>query len=314
MATPAEPSADRRSERAAAGDALARALGYQANFLRDRLGFLDDTNEWRRMFAEMLGTFFLVLVAVGAGMVNARFGGHAVSTTAQVAAPGLMVGAIILFMGSVSGAHLNPAVTLAFALRRDFPWRRVPGYVVAQGLGAVFAVLTLVALLDKQGTAGLALPGAGISTTTAMFWEMLLTAGLVSTILGTCSGAQNVGPLNAIGVAGYIVLAGLWGSPVSGAAMNIDRALAPALVLDHWTAWWAYVAGSLGGALIAVGISWILRGPGGGFYGKRAAQGALGWLWQPGPIHSEPPSTPEQADRLAPGAPTGRADEGRTSC
>jgi aquaporin Z len=139
-----------------------------------------------------------------------------------------------------------------------------------------------------------------------MLWEVLLTAGLVSTILGTCSGAQNVGPLNAIGVAAYIGLAGLWGAPMSGASMNADRSLGPALVLNHWTAWWAYVAGPFAGALIAVGISWILRGPGGGFYGKRAAQGALGWLWEPGPLNHEVPSTPEQASRVAQAAPGDR--------
>jgi aquaporin Z len=250
-----------------------------------------------------------VLVAAGAGMVNARFGGHAIGTAEQVAAPGLMVGAIILFMGSVSGAHLNPAVTLAFAMRRDFPWKRVPGYLVSQALGGVLAVLVLVALVHRQGTAGLTLPGTGVSTTTAMLWEMLLTTGLVSTILGTCSGAQNVGPLNAIGVAAYIVLAGMWGAPMSGASMNAIRTLGPALVLHHWTGWWAYVVGPLAGSVLAVGISWILRGPGGGFYGKRAAQGALGWLWQPGPLNYEVPTTPEQASRAAPGTADRAAGE-----
>jgi aquaporin Z len=302
---------ERRSSRASA-EGFARALGYPTYFVRDRFGFFEDANEWRRMFAELLGTFFLVLVAAGAGMVNARFGGHAIGSAEQAAVPGLMVGAIILFMGSVSGAHLNPAVTLAFAMRRDFPWKRVPGYLVSQAAGAVVAALVLVALVHKQGTAGLTLPGGGVSATTAMLWEMLLTAGLVSTILGTCSGAQNVGPLNAIGVAAYIVLAGMWGAPMSGASMNAVRTLGPALVLHHWTAWWAYVVGPLAGSLLAVGISWILRGPGGGFYGKRAAQGALGWLWQPGPLNYEVPTTPEQASRAASeaGAPPG-GDPGR---
>jgi aquaporin Z len=82
-------------------------------------------------------------------MVNARFGDNAVPHDAQVVAPGLMVAAIILFMGSVSGAHLNPGVSLAFALRGDFPWRRVPAYIVAQFLGAILATLLLWALLGK---------------------------------------------------------------------------------------------------------------------------------------------------------------------
>jgi aquaporin Z len=246
--------------------------------------FLDETNEWRRLFAEFLGTFLLVFVAAGADIVNARFGGHEISAAARAVAPGLMVAAIILFMGSVSGAHLNPVVTFAFAARHDFPWRRVPAYLGAQAAGATLAALTLVALLSEQGAAGTTAPGAGIGTTTALLWELILTLGLVSTILGTCSGAQNVGPLNAIGVGAYIALAGLFGAPVSGASMNPVRSLAPALVLGQWSAWWVYLVGPFVGAAIAVGCAWILRGPGGGFYGKLAAQGALGTRWQPGPI------------------------------
>jgi aquaporin Z len=249
----------------------------------------------RRLFAEALGTFFLVLVALGGGMVNARFGGLVLPLTAQVTAPGLMVGVVILFMGAVSGAHLNPGVSIAFALRGDFPWRRVPGYIVAQFLGATLATLLLVVLLGRQGNAGLTLPGPGISETTAMAWEIVLSVGLVSTILGTASGAQNIGPMNAIGVASYIVLAGLFGAPVSGASMNVARSLGPALVLGDMTAWWVYLVGPLAGAAIAAGIAYVLRGPGGGFYGTKAATGTLGWLWRPGPIETPMPSTPEEA-------------------
>ena len=93
--------------------------------------FADPSQEWRRLFSELLGTFFLVLVAAGGGMMSHAFP-NTISRTAAVVAPGLMVLAIILFMGKVSGAHLNPAVSIAFALRGDFPWRRVPGYVVVQ--------------------------------------------------------------------------------------------------------------------------------------------------------------------------------------
>ena len=262
------------------------------NSVVQEFDFWDDSYEGRRLFSEVLGTFFLVLVAVGGGMVNARFGGQAVPYTARVVAPALMVAAIILFMGAVSGAHLNPGVSIAFALRGDFPWKRVPAYIIAQFLGAVLATLLLWALIGKQGSAGLTLPGNGISTTTALLWEVVLTAGLVSVILGTASGAQQLGPLAAIAVGSYIALAGLWGSPVSGASMNPARSLGPALVLNDWTSWWAYLIGPVAGGVIAVGIAYVLRGPGGGRSGTEAAMGTLGTRWNPGRIGTAPPESP----------------------
>jgi aquaporin Z len=128
---------------------------------------------------------------------------------------------------------------------------------------------------------------------------MVLTVGLVSVILGTASGAQNVGPLSAVAVAGYISLAGMWGAPVSGASMNTARSLGPALVLGEGYAWWAYLVGPIAGAIVAVGIAYVLRGPGGGLYGKKAAQGGLGWLWSPGPVATSPPQSPEELARKA---------------
>lgn len=258
-----------------------------------------DNNEWRRLFAELLGTFFLVLVAVGGGMVNAKFGNGANGQAALVTAPGLMVGAVILSMGSVSGAHLNPGVSLAFAMRGDFPWKRVPGYIVAQFAGACLATLLLVALIGAHGTAGLTLPGPSISTTTAMLWEVVLTVGLVSVILGSASGSQNVGAMNAMAVGGYIALAGLWAAPVSGASMNSARSLGPALVLGEGRAWWAYLVGPVVGSIIAVGIAYLLRGRGGGYDGKTAAQGGLGWLWSPGPIRQRQGPAPARPSRIA---------------
>ena len=268
------------ARRAAAG---LRSLGHPNSIAR-ATDFWDDSYEWRRLFAEVLGTFFLVLVAVGAGMVNARFGGQAVPYTARVVAPALMVMAVILFMGAVSGAHLNPAVSIAFALRRDFPWKRVPMYITAQFAGAVLATLLLWAVLGKQGSAGLTLPGHGISAGAALVWEIVLTTGLVSVIQGTASGAQQLGALAAIAVGSYIALAGLWGSPVSGASMNPARSLGPALVLDDWSSWWAYLIGPVAGGAIAVGISFVLRGQGGGPSGSQAAAGTLGLRWRPGRI------------------------------
>jgi aquaporin Z len=277
---PRRSDTDRKQMEHQAGVAL-WAFGVP-NSIRSQFDFWNDRYEGRRLFSELLGTFFLVLVAVGGGMVNARFGGEAVPYGARVVAPALMVMAIILFMGAVSGAHLNPAVSIAFAARGDFPWKRVPAYVVAQFLGATLATLLLWALLGNQGSAGLTLPGDGISTTTAMLWEIILTTGLVSVILGTASGAQQIGPLAAIGVGSYIALSGLWGAPVSGASMNPARSLGPALVLADLTSWWAYLVGPVVGGLIAVGIAHVLRGRGGDRSGVEAAQGTLGERWIPG--------------------------------
>jgi aquaporin Z len=263
--------------------------------------FWDTSYEWRRLFSELLGTFLLVTAGVGGAVVNARMGGDVVPGPVRAVAPGLMVMAIILFMGAVSGAHLNPAVSLAFALRGNFPWRRVGPYIVAQFAGAVLATLLLIGLLGKHGSAGLTLPGPGISTGTALAWEALLTTGLVSVILGTASGAQALGPIAALGVSSYIILAGLFGGPVSGASMNPARSLGPALVLGDWTSWWAYLVGPLIGALIAVGFAWVLRGPGGGTAGSRAAQGTLGTLWRPGRI-GQTEVTPDRPEPDGPSA------------
>jgi aquaporin Z len=278
---PPGPATKVRAAQMRRHEAGLRSLG-QPNALARQFDFRDDSYEWRRLFAELFGTFLLVLAAAGGPMVNARFGGNVISGGALVVAPGLMVLAIILFMGAVSGAHLNPAITIAFTLRGDFPVRRVPMYVVAQFAGAVLAALALIGLIGKQGTAGLTLPGQGISAAMAMSWEALLTLGLASVILGTASGAQQIGAMAAIAVGGYLALAGLIGAPVSGASMNPVRSLGPALVLGDWTSWWAYVAGPVIGALAAVWFAQILRGGGGGEFGRRAAQGTLGTGWRPG--------------------------------
>jgi aquaporin Z len=224
--------------------------------------FLDRSLEWRRLLVEVLGTFLLVLAATGAAVVSAATGVE-VGRAAAVTAPGLTVLAVILALGAISGAHLNPAVSVAFALRGDFPWRRVPGYVLAQLAGAVLAVVTLWALFGRVGSLGATAPGPRIDDLQAAAMELLLTAGLVSVILGTASRAQNLGPISALGVAAYIILAGLWASPVSGASMNPARSFAPDLVRGDFSRFWIYLAGPLAGTVAAVALARVLRGPGG---------------------------------------------------
>ena len=128
-----------------------------------------------------------------------------------------MVMAIILFMGKVSGAHLNPAVSVAFSLRGDFPWRRVPGYIVVQLVGAALAAWFLQSVDQRLRDVRLQLPGAWVLVHDAFLMEAVLTLGLVSVILGTASGAQNLGVFGALGVGGYIS----W--PASGVARSRAR-------------------------------------------------------------------------------------------
>ncbi len=237
--------------------------------------FDDLSYEWRRLFSELLGTFFLVLVGAG-GAVLAEVTHNAVGRAAAVTAPGLMVASIILFMGAVSGAHLNPALSLAFAARHDFAWRRVPGYVLAQLAGAAAAAAVLRALFGQAAHLGTTSPKPGFSSGQAFGMELLLTFGLVSVILGVSSAAQNVGQFAAISVGSYIVLAGLWSSLVSGASMNPARSFGPAVVAGDVHQLWIYLLAPLLGALAAVAAAWILRGPGGDRTARTAAGGKLG--------------------------------------
>ncbi len=236
--------------------------------------FFDPSLEWRRVFAETWGTFLLVLVAAGGGVVAAMSGGR-VTLGMIVVAPGIMVMAIIYFMGAVSGAHLNPAVTLAFAVRRNFPWRRVPGYIVGQVIGGIGAALFLRPCSGPSARSARRCRVDGVTGGKALAMEVVLTAGLVNTILGTASGARNIGTNGAIAVGGYIALAGLWAAPITGASMNPVRSLAPDLVRGDLHTTWIYVVGPLVGALIGVAFEWILKGKPTAA-GRIAAQGTLG--------------------------------------
>ncbi len=248
--------------------------GFEAEATRRIRDFQDPRQEWRRLVSEFVGTFFLVVVAAGAPMVGTRYPGT-VGLAMSVVAPGLMVMAMILFMGKVSGAHFNPAVSFAFALRGDFPWKRFPSYVVAQVVGACLAALLLTALVGVSSTNGGSYPGASTSDWAAFATEILLTFGLVSVILGTSSGAQSLGLFAALGVAGYISLAGLWAAPLSGASMNPSRTLGPNLIGGDLGPYWIYAIGPVIGATLSVGFAFVLRGTGGGQSGSLAAQGVL---------------------------------------
>jgi aquaporin Z len=146
---------------------------------------------------------------------------------------------------------------------------------VVQLAGATLAALVLHAIVSVSGSYGSSYPASGYSAGAAFWMELILTTGLVSVILGTASGAQNVGVIGAFGVGAYIALAGLWGSPISGASMNPARTFGPDPASTTFTSYWVYIAGPIAGAVIAVGVAFVLRGRGGGKSGAGAAQGEL---------------------------------------
>lgn len=237
-----------------------------------------DTEHWqgvviegRRLVAEFWGTLLLTLVATSAAAMH-KVQPDEVSAAAAAIAPGAMVLAVIYFMGSVSGAHINPAVTLAFALRRNFPWIRVPGYIAAQLLGAVAAAALVALILGSHGSLGATSPAPNISSWKAVGIELLLTTVLANTILGTASHSGFLGPNAAIPVGSYIALAGLWAAPLTGASMNPARSIGPDLVWNHLSLTWIYVVGPFLGSVVAVGIEWALKGKP-TRAGARAAQG-----------------------------------------
>ena len=229
--------------------------------------------EYRRLFSELWGTFLLVLVAAGGGVVGATAFGGDLTLAMKALAPGIMVMGIIFFMGTVSGAHLNPAVTLAFAVRGNFPWIRVPAYIVAQVVGAVLAAWFLQ-LMYGGIINGATEPTPDVSLTVAMLTEAVLTLGLVSVILGTASGARNLGANGALAVGGYIGLVSVWAAPVTGASMNPARSFAPELIGGDLTNYWIYLVGPIIGAMVAVGFEYILKGKA-TKAGAEAAQGIL---------------------------------------
>lgn len=256
------------------GEPVLAWLTHRTAMFRKREQEFDDPSlEYRRLFSEMWGTFLLVLVAAGGGVIGATAFGVDLTLAMKALAPGMMVMGIIFFMGTISGAHLNPAVTLAFAVRGNFPWRRVPGYIVAQFVGAVLAAWFLQVMYGGILN-GATEPTADVSVWVAMLTEAVLTLGLVSVILGTASGARNIGINGALAVGAYIGLVSVWGAPVSGASMNPIRSFAPELVGGDLTNYWIYLVGPILGAMVAVGFEYILKGKA-TKAGAEAAQGIL---------------------------------------
>ena len=215
---------------------------------------------WIRLIIELIGTFILVTVAAGAGVINHYAGGNPISRTAAVIAPGAAVMAMIYAWGPLSGLHINPAVTFAFTIRGVFPTKWVVPYWVVQFAGAICAALFLQVMFGDVSTGGnypITTPGGDWKS---LVMEIVLTAILVSVILNTATGHRSIGHNAAIAVGSTVALLGLFASPISGASMNPARTLGPDIVAANFNGWWVYVIGDLAGAAIAVIIIMLVRG------------------------------------------------------
>jgi aquaporin Z len=227
----------------------------------------------RRLLAEAFGTFGLVFAAAG-GDVMAQVSHDAVGTAARAVAPGLMVGALIYAIGDTSGAHLNPAVTLAFGIKRLVPARWLPPYWAAQLAGAVIAAALLRLLFGDAIAAGVSSPKL-LDAGGALVLEIVLSLFLVTVILGTADRFRVVGPNAALAVGATIALCGLIALPIEGASMNPARSLGPAIVAGRLGDVWLYVVGPAIGAILAGGLTTLLHGPvDGDGKAEEAAQGS----------------------------------------
>jgi len=236
------------------------------SMLGDRfmIRFSEDTLKHRplgiRLIIEFIGTFILVTVAAGSGVINHYVGGGPISRTAAVIAPGAVVMAMIYALGPLSGLHINPAVTLAFTGRRVFKAAWVLPYLLVQFAGAVCAALVLQAMYSHVAAGGnypIAKPGGEWRS---LVMEIILTAILVTVILNTATGYRSIGHNAALAVGSTVALLGLFASPISGASMNPARTLGPDIVSWDFTGWWIYIVGPLAGAAIAVMMIGLVRG------------------------------------------------------
>jgi aquaporin NIP len=212
----------------------------------------------RRALAEALAAFALVFCGCGAIIANARYDG-ALGAVGVALAFGLVIMVMVYATGHLSGAHINPAVTVAFALTRHFPRREAAVYVAAQLAGATLASLVLLAVwTDKPADLGATAPALGAGS--ALAYELILTAILMFVIMAVATDTRAVGAAAAIAIGGTIGLDALFGGPVTGASMNPARSFGPALVAGEWRDFWVYVAGPILGAAIGAVAYQAVRG------------------------------------------------------
>jgi aquaporin NIP len=213
----------------------------------------------RRSVAEALAAFALVFAGCGAIVTDAARDG-ALGATGVAAVFGLVIMVMVYATGHLSGAHINPAVTIAFAATRHFPVREAVAYIAAQLAGATAAALVLLAVWsDTPAALGATVPSIGAGS--ALLYEIVLTAVLMFVIVAVATDTRAVGAGAAIAIGGAVALDALFGGPLTGASMNPARSFGPALAAGEWTDFWVYVAGPIAGALLGAGAYQFIRAP-----------------------------------------------------
>jgi aquaporin NIP len=212
----------------------------------------------RRALAEGFAAFALVFAGCGAVVADARYDG-ALGIVGIALVFGLVIMVMVYATGHLSGAHINPAVTVAFTLTRHFPPREALAYVLAQCLGATAgALLLLSAWTDKPAHLGATVPSVGAGS--ALLYEIVLSAFLMFVIVAVATDTRAVGAAAAIAIGGTVGLDALFGGPVTGASMNPARSLGPALAAGEWRDFWIYVAGPAAGASLGAFAYQLVRG------------------------------------------------------
>jgi aquaporin NIP len=212
----------------------------------------------RRSAAEALAAFALVFAGCGAAITNASYDG-ALGSVGIALAFGLVIMVMVYATGHLSGAHINPAVTIAFSLTRHFPAREALAYIVAQCAGAILAALLLLAVWPEQpAQLGATVPTVGVGS--ALLYEALLTAFLMFVIMAVATDTRAVGAAAAIAIGGTIGLDATFGGQVTGASMNPARSLGPALASGEWTDFWIYLIGPVAGAALGALAYQLVRG------------------------------------------------------
>ena len=215
-------------------------------------------NLGRRAAAEGLAAFALVFAGCGAIVANAE-NDAALGAVGVALVFGLVIMVMVYATGHLSGAHINPAVTVAFTLTRHFPPRDAAVYVVAQLAGALAGALVLLAVWPDQ-PAGLGATTPGVGTGSALLYEVLLTAFLMFVIMAVATDTRAVGPAAAIAIGGTVALDAMFGGPVTGASMNPARSFGPALAAGEWEDFWLYVVGPVLGAGLGALAYQLVRG------------------------------------------------------